>query len=277
MMSLYYEGSDGTIIDFMSDGIYAQDPETLTESSWKYTTISGINGLGKVKRFYKDVQEAPLKLSIMASDASEFNDIMYKLHRTFERDIRRMKPGKLWWNGFYKEVFVIDNSHNDFDELFESVEKEITVMSVYPYWVKKKTFQYLLGVGEDGTLDYPYDYGFDYDHSEYVEVVDNDCIESANFQIVFYGPSNAPTVTVGNHEYELLTTLGVGEYAVIDSVIKKIFKYGASGEKENIFHLRNKESYIFEKIPEGTTAILRAKDLSVDITIFDERGEPEWI
>ena len=72
-MTLYYEGSDGSIIDFMSDGIYAQDPETLTESKWKYSNISGVNGLGRVKTFYKDAEEAPLTLDIMADSAEEFD------------------------------------------------------------------------------------------------------------------------------------------------------------------------------------------------------------
>ena len=85
-MTLYYEGSDGSRIDLMGDGIYAQDPENLTANKWEYSTISGVNGLGRVKRFYKDTQEAKLNLDIMTDNADEFNQIMYKLHRTFDRD-----------------------------------------------------------------------------------------------------------------------------------------------------------------------------------------------
>lgn len=276
-MNLYYEGSDGTIIDFMSGPLAAQEPETLASSKWSYSTISGVNGLGKVKRFWKDTEEAKLKVMVLADNVEEFNSVMYQMHRTFDRDIRQLKPGKLWWNGFYKEVFAVATENGAFEELMESVERTISFISVYPYWIRKSTFQYLSYTGVTGTLDYPLDYGFDYDQSEVIETITNDCIDAANFEIIFHGPCIDPDVTVGEHNYALYVTLGDGEYAVIDSKTKKITKYSIIGEPENIFHLRGKENYIFEKIPEGNTTILRSKDLGVDISIFDERGEPDWI
>lgn len=277
-MTLYYEGSDGTVIDFMSNGIYAQSPETLLNPSWSYSHISGVNGLVKIKRFYKDIQESPLTLSIMADNKESFNAIMYRMHRTFDRDICRMKPGKLWWNGYYKEVFAVEVSHDDFEEFFESVEKSIVFLSVYPQWVKEFTYQYLSYAGNNGSLDYSFDYGkLDYDSAEIIETVKNDCIESANFEITFYGPALEPTVTVGEHRYSLLTELKEGEYAVINSLTKTIVKRSIIGEEENIFHSRDRESYIFEKIPEGNINISRSKEHNLSIKIYDERGEPEWI
>lgn len=279
-MTLYYEGSDGSVIDFMKYPVFAQSPETLTANQWSYSTISGVNGLGRVKRFFKDTQETSLVLSIMADTADEFNKIMYEIHRTFDRDIRRLKPGKLWWNGFYKEVFAVETSQDEFEELFEAVEREVSFISVYPFWVKKNTYQFLTMSENEGSLDYDesvLDYGFDYDLEEAIEVIENDCIDKANFEIIFYGPYENPSITVGEHIYELLTNLDAGDYAVINSLTKKIYQGDMYGNEENIFHLRPRDSYIFERIPEGTTTLSRDKDLRVDITIFDERGEPEWI
>ena len=277
-MTLYYEGSDGSRIDLMNDGIYAQDPENLTKNKWEYSTISGVNGLGRVKRFYKDTQEAKVQLGIMADNVDEFNQIMYRLHRTFDRDIRRMKPGKLWWNDFCKEVFAVETSQNEFDELFEAVNREVTFISVYPYWVRRITYQYGTDtVSEAAGLDYDHDYDFDYGLEEITEVIQNDCIDAANFDMKFYGPIVNPSVTIGGHDYEVLTTLAEGDYVTVNSLTKKILQYDAYGNVENVFHLRNRDSYIFEKIPEGETAIARSKDHMLDITIFDERGEPEWI
>ena len=53
-MTLYYEGSDGSKVNLMGDGIYAQNPETLTQNTWEYSTMSGSSGLARVKRFYKE-------------------------------------------------------------------------------------------------------------------------------------------------------------------------------------------------------------------------------
>ena len=277
-MNLYYEGSDGSRVDLMGNGVYAQHPENLTNTEWKYSAISGANGIGRVKRFYKDTQECSLTLGVMADNAEDFNEKMYQLHRIFDRDIRRMKPGKLWWNDWYKEVFTIETSNDEFEELFESVDRDVTFISVYPYWVRKITHQYRnMDFNSGDGLDYDYDYDYDYGLDEITEVIQNNCIDAANFEMVFYGPIEHPSVTIGGHEYEVLTTLGTGDRLVINSIARTIMQYNASGIAVNVFHLRNRDSYIFEKIPEGETQVLRSKDHLLDITIYDERGEPEWI
>lgn len=280
-MTLYYEGSDGSIINLMEYPIFAQSPETLNNNQWSYTTMSGVNGLGRVKRFYKDTQEATLTLSIMTETAEEFNDVMYRIHRIFDKDIRRLKPGKLWWNGFYKEVFAVETSNDEFEELFESIERTVKFISVYPYWVRKKTFQYIDQSENAGSLDYDpsaldYD-GFDYDLDELIEVIDNDCVNKANFELVFYGPCQNPSVTIGEHLYELLTDLDNDEYAVVNSRTKKITQYDPDGTPANIFHLRSRDSYIFEPIPEAVSTVIRDRAQKLDIILYDERGEPEWI
>ena len=140
-MTLFYEGSDGTVINLMGEGVYAQEPETLIKNEWKYSTISGVNGVGRVKRFYKDAKESPLTLGIMAEDKEQFDEIMFRIHKTFDRDIRRMKPGKLWWGDFYKEVFAVITTYSEFEELFESIDQKVNFLSVYDYWVRKNIFR----------------------------------------------------------------------------------------------------------------------------------------
>lgn len=277
-MELFYEGSDGSIINFMKHPLYAQNPESLCASSWGYSTISGVNGLGRVKRFFKNTQETSLKISVMTDNAEEFNAVMYDMHRTFDRDVRRLQPGKLWWNGFYKEVFAVDISHEEFEELFESVEKTVRFISVYPYWIRKTTYTYGTAVVGPEGLDYDdFDFGFDYDADDTIEVVQNNCIGKANFELCFYGPCQNPSVVIGDHTYEMLVDLSSGEHCTVNSLTKKIMKYSAYGVAENVFHLRGRDSYIFEQIPEGDVPIIRNGQVTVDVTIFDERGEPEWI
>ena len=277
-MELYYESSDGQKIDLMNGPIYAVSPETLTQSSWEYSTISGVNGLGRVKRFYKDTQETKLTIGVMVETKEEFNRVMYGLHRAFERDVRRLKPGKLWWNDFYKEVYAVDTSQEEFEEYFESVNREITFMSVYPYWIRQKKYQYFDSSSYAGTFDYDeFDFDHDFDHEGVIEVVDNDCIDAANFEIIFYGPAQNPNVTIGGHMYEVLTDLDDGEYVVINSLRKTVRQYNLDGTEENIFYLRGRDQYIFEPIPSGRTAIERNKDQKLDVIIYDERGEPDWI
>ena len=282
-MNLYYECSDGTKIDFISDTISAETPETLLQNTWNYTTISGVGGMARIKRFYKDAQESNLTLQILADNAAQYNEIMSQMHRCFERDVRTLSPGKIWWNDFYKECFIVEAEYDDFEELFEAVRKKMVVLSVAPYWTKKDTFTFGALADVQGTLDYPFDYGydigtgFDYDRSDVVEVLTNNTAYDSNFEIIFYGPTENPQIVIGEHYYTLYTDLATGEYATINSQKKKIVKHSNNGEKENIFHTRDRGSYIFEKIPNGVIAISKAKTLGVDVIIYDERGEPEWI
>ena len=281
-MTLYYEGSDGSKVNLMGDGIYAQNPETLTQNTWEYSTMSGSSGLARVKRFYKDAKELPLTVGIMAEDKEEFNAMMYNMHRIFDRDVRRLKPGKLWWNDWYKEVFAVDTSNDSFEELFESVDRDIKFLAVGSYWVRKVVRKYEAGTGiGTDNLDYGLDYGFDYDHDygvdDTAELIENNCIDAANFELRFYGPVANPSVSISGHVYEVFDTLSEGEYIIVNSLTKKILKYGQYGNETNVFHLRGRDDYIFQKIPEGMNTFTRSRANALDITIYDERGEPEWI
>lgn len=277
-MELYYIGSDGTRINLMQAPIMAQNPETIAHNAWSYNTISGINGLARVRRFYKDTQEASLTLSIMTQDLEDYNAIMYLLHRTFDRDIRRKKPGRLWWNDFYRDVFIVGSEQQDFEERYEASEYELKIISVYPYWIRTKTYSYNEEASIDMLyLDYPYDFAYDYGLADHIDVVENDCIESANFQMKIYGPCVNPSVMIGDHVYGVDVSVLADEHILIDSLQKTIYKYDLYGNGENIFYLRNRDSDVFTKIPEGVNQIMRDKSLALEITVFDERGEPVWI
>lgn len=275
-MELYYECSDGTRIDLISNGIYAQNPETLIDNEWKYAVLQS-NGISKIKRFYKEAEERILQLSIMYDSEEEYNEMMYQMHRCFEKDVRTKKPGKIWWNGFYKEVFMFASFYQEYEEMFYSIEKTVHVLSVNPYWTRKSLYQYPATTNVIGALDYNFDYNMDFDKANYIATLDNKSIEYANFELIFYGPCENPKVTIAGHNYEVMCTLQKGEYAMIDTIHQKIYKYDSVGNMENIFHLRNKEDYVFQKIPAGEVQIFKEPNISLSITVYDERGEPSWI
>ena len=265
-MTLYYESSDGQIIDFMSGGIYAQEPESLLNDEWNYTTITGINGIGKIKRFYKDTKTYTLTLDIMADSAEEFNALMNHMYTVFDRDIQRMTPGKIWWNGYYKRAYIVSKKHSDYDELFESVTKQLTILSLHPMWTKDYKHSYIASSGEVGALDYGmegfydgFDYGgYDYGQAEIIEILSVDTVAGANFEMIIFGPISKPTITIGDHKYGMDADIAAGEYAVINTISKTAKKYDQYGREENIYHTRARDSYIFEKLPTGALRLLKA-------------------
>ena len=71
--------------------------------------------------------------------------------------------------------------------------------------------------------------------------------------------------------------LSDNEYLTIDSMTKTIVLTKYDGQKENCFHLRNRESYIFEPIPPGENIITWNGAFGFDVILLDERSEPKWI
>ena len=97
-----------------------------------------------------------------------------------------------------------------------------------------------------------------------------------NFRMNIYGPCINPQITIGGHVYEVAKEFEANEYLTIDSIAKTITLTHTDGAVENCFNLRNKESYIFEKIPVGVNTVSGNAEFKFDITLFEERGEPKW-
>ena len=67
-----------------------------------------------------------------------------------------------------------------------------------------------------------------------------------------------------------------GEYLTIDSTTKKIFLTKNDGTIINQFNNRNRDSYIFEKIPAGSNVVTWNGDFAFDVILLEERSEPKW-
>ena len=107
--------------------------------------------------------------------------------------------------------------------------------------------------------------------------MENTSIAESNFEITAYGPCDDPEITIGGNRYILYISLLDNEYAKINSKTRKITKTSRYGETENIFHYRDRDNNIFEKIPDGENAVSWSLEKGFDLKIYDERGETIWI
>ena len=98
-------------------------------------------------------------------------------------------------------------------------------------------------------------------------------------EIVFHGACEDPTLIAGGKVYRVYTALEEGEYLTINSIEKTIVKTKANGEKVNEFSRRDRENYIFEKMPatDGRTLMQWQEGCIVSVRSFTERSEPKWI
>lgn len=129
--------------------------------------------------------------------------------------------------------------------------------------------------GETGA-SYPHDYPFNYGSSTTAKVIVNPGFVASNFRLAVDGPCINPAVTIGGNLYQVNVTVASGEYLKIDSSAKTVTLYGSSGTQTNVFNSRNREAYIFEKIPAGTNAVVWSGDFNFEITLLEERSEPQW-
>ena len=154
----------------------------------------------------------------------------------------------------------------------------LTLTTDCPYWVKEETFSLRKKQvsGEGKNLDLPFDFPFDYaSDNGSVELLNTGFVRT-NFRMIIYGVCQNPAVYVGDHLYQVHCTVGDGEYLTIDSATKKILLTTFDGTVQNMFNLRNRDSYIFEKIPSCQSTVAWEGSFGVDIILLEERSEPKW-
>lgn len=126
-------------------------------------------------------------------------------------------------------------------------------------------------------LDYPYDYSFDYMALDQSQNITNGSYAAAHFEMLVYGACTNPSVIIGGHEYEVDCVLATGEYLVINTLNKKVYKVNLDGTKESQLNNRNRDSYIFEKLPSGSNTVQWNGLFGFDVNMLMERSEPIWI
>lgn len=104
----------------------------------------------------------------------------------------------------------------------------------------------------------------------------NEAITDADFEMIVYGKCENPEIMIDGQKYIVHCQLGSGEYLVINSLTKKIYKVKNDGEKVNQYHLQDTDWYIFQKISSGKHTVSWSGLFGFDITLFERRSEPKW-
>lgn len=199
------------------------------------------------------------------------------MHLDMEKDIRDMKPGRIYWRDWYIECYISGSSTAP-DDVAAWTDNTIQIFCPYPFWIREETKSfYPVEEQTSDDLDYPYDYPYDY-------FIGNPGAATwvrthpfpANFKLTIYGLVEDPQIYINSHEYSFIGGLSANQYAVVDSRNNTITKYFVNGTTQNYFNRRNKASNIFEKIPGGSLDIVWSGAFGFDLTIYDERSEPTW-
>jgi len=131
-------------------------------------------------------------------------------------------------------------------------------------------------------LDYPHNYPYDYQKTSSTESITPSVLTPSDVRLVIYGPAVNPYVIVGDNRYQVNTTVPSGGYLTVDGRNKSIMLTLADGTVQNVFSSGVRGggagggSYIFERIPAGTSEVTYDGSFGFDLGWYEEEGEPPW-
>ncbi len=271
---LKYKNHVNEVFEFGKDGIFV-DMNDLRDYEWTVTKKNN-----RISALDYAVSKKKLPVTIICDTEAQGLKAANRLLEVVEKDVLALKHGRIIIGDYYFRCFVTASKKKDYLITKRHMTLTLTLTSDFPYWVKETTHVFRK-LGEDGgggkNLDFSFDHPFDYFSGMGNKKLNNTGFVGTNFRMTIYGECRYPAVYVSGHLYKVNCDVGVGEYLTIDSVSKKIFVTAIDGTTTNVFNLRNRDSYIFEKIPAGQNTVIWEGDFGVDITLLEERSEPKWI
>lgn len=266
-----YKNHINEIIEIGTGNIFVNEND-LHDFAWNVTSKND-----RISAFKKGVVKKTIPLQIVCASEEEGIEIRNRIFEVMEKDVLAKAHGRFILGDYYLRCFVTGSKKTDYLKSKGIMTVKLTVQTDFPEWIRETTTVFNTNYGSvQGYLDFPYDFAYDFKNEIANAVINNTGFVPSAFKIIIYGYVSNPTLYIAGHEYTVNVDVGTGEYLTIDSVNKTIVltKYG--GEKVNCFNARNKASYIFEKIPAGTSVISSPNQISFDITLLEERSEPRW-
>lgn len=263
-------------MEWGKNGIYVNYND-LHDYSWSIVSENN-----KISQFEKGIVNKTIPLIIYCSDTEEGLAIKNRLMEIAEKDVLAMQYGKIVIGDYYLKCYITGSSKGNYLINKGYLEVTLTLATDLPQWVKETTQSFWKegSVLDNGTvtknLDYPFDYSFDYLNSLHERRINNTGFICSEFEITIYGAVTNPIIYIGGHTYEVDCEVSNNEYLTINSRTKTIVLTRYNGEKVNCFKHRNKQSYVFEKIPSGNNIVVWDGNWGFDITLFEERSEPKW-
>lgn len=259
------------VIDFGKNGIFVNEND-LHDYSWDITSRNN-----KISDFSKGIVTKTIPVIVCCNNHQEWMAIRDKLSDITEKDVISRKYGKVVIGDYYLQCYVTASKKADYLKNKGYMKATLTIKTDKASWIKESTSVFSNNQISSEYLDYPYDYAYDYLSTLSTGILNNTEVSAAHFRMVIYGFATNPVVYINGHEYNVETDISTGEYLTIDTVQKTIILTRYNGEKVNCFNKRNRDSYIFEKIPPGNNVVSCEGSLHFEITLIGERSEPRWI
>ena len=271
VIKLTYKNHFNETVDFGSAGYYAGSGD-IRDYEWTVTQKGN-----RISQLSRAVTTRRLPIVITAATEAAAYTLRNRIMEITEKDVLAMQPGKLICGGYYFQCYATASKKTGWNRSDRTLVLELTLTSDRPVWVKESSFSFRQDSGGTSAyLDFPYDFPFDYSNSFAQQDLQNSSFVGTDFRIDIFGSCVNPSITIADHIYGVTCELADGEYLTIDSQKKTVIKTAVDGAQTNFFNSRNKDSYIFEAIPAGTSAVAWSGAFDFDVTLLEERSEPKW-
>lgn len=268
---LTYKNHVNEVIEFGKNGMFINESD-LHNFAWNITSKNN-----RISSFSKGLTTKSLPIVIACTSEADGIAKRNKLYEIAEKDVLANKHGTIILGDYYLKCFITASKKSGYLATKQQMTVTLTVSTDFPYWIKETMTTFNYGAGSQGkNLDFENDFPYDYTSNLLGQQLNNASFVPTNFRMRIYGKCENPKVTISGHEYEVATNIEENEYLAIDSVSKTIVLTHTDGSTTNCFNLRNKESYIFEKIPVGLNTVSNNGNFKFDVTLLEERGEPKW-
>lgn len=261
-------------VEFGSDGLFLNDSE-LYDYEWLYDS-----DYDEITNFRKGVTKKNVTI-LIATAPEKGLAIRNRLYEVFDQDILSEEPGTLEVNGYKLSCYFNASKKSNYCLTNGYMIIEAGIISDSSNWITEKEFMFLKSeaaakAADDKTKNHPYTYQYKYVTYTQSNSVVNPFFIACDFRLRIYGEVVNPSVSVGEHTYQVNVSVNEGERLEIDSNKRTITLIKGDGTTENHFWDSNKDSYIFEKIPTGESSIGYDGTFGFDLILLGMRGEPEW-
>lgn len=263
-IKMQFKNHDNQSIWFGDDQYYINENDVF-DYSWDYEVNK--NDI----TFSHEVIEKTIPCTIVGEDRVKYANDLFDI---IDKDVREGIPGRLIVGEYWIEGFFYGQEASKYSS-GKVIRVNLSFVSTST-WIREELHNFRKEQPVSEFLEY--DYNFEYDYTpeiDYSHITNHDYTAS-DFVFTIYGACENPTITIAGHPYTVYIALAAGETVEINSLNKTITKKAADGSLINVFYARDKDNYIFEPIPSGTSGV-EYEDIDFDLLLLQKRSVPRWI
>ena len=290
LINISYTASDGTEFDLMAKGFRRISQGAFHDWKWAPDTTARQYGV-RINKMQKKALEYEAKIMFQGT-ANERRKALNSFHSAIDMDCFNQTPGTLRWGNSYIRSYVTESSVEPDKDRPDRTINKVKFYCPVPFWYTEQTIS-IAPVSDHTALDTDKAYidtegenfGYGYPYSYKVELaaphMDINHYAPSDFRLIVYGPAVNPTINIAGNQYKVNYSVEDGQVLIIDSRSTQPWDrrvYLVAGQTViNVFDYRDPAGSILKKIPPGDIAIGYARTYGIELTVYKERSEPEWI